>query len=82
MGDSFYWIPIAKRGKHLDVAARSAFRAAMERCFGDFPIELGSEDDVHKLSGMRAAMPSEAAVFDEIMGAIADHGSIRLTVEG
>lgn len=82
MGASFYWQ--AEKGTHLPVGARSSFKEAFERLFGNMPVTLHPKD----LTALQSASLVWGATnanddnpFSKLCDALDKHESVRVWAE-
>lgn len=78
MSANIYWLPITE-GIAVNCSTPSAFRAAMEKAFGEPPWEL-DRSAIDTLRGMAAASHSEAG-FGGLVDALCEYGRIRVWMQ-
>ena len=82
METQYYWnISRPPDAKRLDVGRSETFHLAMERAFGELPVEL-SKDSIPKLEGM-ASMFFDISTnpFQQLILAVKRYGHIRVYPE-
>ena len=77
MGQTIYWTPINISDHALSFNAPSSSRGIIERVFGAFPIRL-TDVDIDRLRTLRQAFEHDANEYQELIDAIAEHGTIEI----
>ncbi len=79
MSATILWKIVKPEGKPLGVAAPSAFRATMERAFGEWPVELDSSA-IPKLEGMAACWDTSENPFTKLSEILENVAPSHITV--
>lgn len=82
MSASFFYSQVCPvPEQQLSCWAPSAFRTAMEKCFGDLPWIVRPED-IPRLEGMAAiCCDGGGNPYQELIDAIGTHGTVHIRVE-